>query len=131
MCCANNLRLLGLAVTVATVTATTTTAIAAAPAPPSAAASAAANTIAYGRFGDISIYQAGEPREMILFLSGDGGWNLGVISMARLLQDKGAVVAGINVRHYLEELEKSSEKCVSPAVDFENLSHYLQSKLGV
>jgi hypothetical protein len=37
----------------------------------------------------------------------------------------GAIVAGIDIRHYLAALEKSTEKCVSPAVDFENLSHYL------
>ena len=85
----------------------------------------------YGRFGSISIERGdGEPRDAVLFLSGDGGWNLGVVSMARRLADKGAVVAGIDIRHYLAQLEKSSEKCVSPAADFENLSRYLQAKLG-
>ena len=72
---------------------------------------------------------SGEPRDVVLFVSGDGGWNLGVVTMAQLLTAKGTVVAGIDVRHYLHELEQASDKCVSPAVDFENLSHYLQSKL--
>lgn len=86
----------------------------------------------YGRFGEVSIYKdSSEPRDVVLFLSGDGGWNLGVISMAQKLTDKGAVVAGIDIRHYLAQLEKSAEKCVSPAADFENLSRYLQSKLGL
>jgi type IV secretory pathway VirJ component len=92
----------------------------------------APKTLDYGRFGPISIERGtGEPRDLVLFLSGDGGWNLGVVSMARRLADKGAVVAGIDIRHYLAQLEKSSDKCVSPAVDFENLSHYLQAKLGL
>jgi type IV secretory pathway VirJ component len=96
------------------------------------AAVAAPETVDYGRFGPISIERgAGEPRDVVLFLSGDGGWNLGVVSMARRLADKGAVVAGIDIPHYLAQLEKSSEKCVSPEVDLEDLSRYLQGKLGL
>jgi type IV secretory pathway VirJ component len=84
----------------------------------------------HGRFGPVSVYRgSAEPRDVVLFVSGDGGWNLGVVSMARLLTEKGAIVAGIDVRHYLRELEQASDKCVSPAVDFENLSRSLQSRL--
>ena len=94
-------------------------------------AAAAAKTLNQGRFGAVTLYRSdAEPRDVVLFLSGDGGWNLGVISMARRLTAKGAVVAGIDIRHYLVQLEKSRDKCVSPAADFENLSRYLQSKLG-
>jgi type IV secretory pathway VirJ component len=95
--------------------------------PPS---TAPAQILHYGRFGDVSVYASGgEPRDVVLFVSGDGGWNLGVISMAQLLSEKGAIVAGIDVRHYLHELEQASEKCVSLAGDFENLSHFVQSRL--
>jgi type IV secretory pathway VirJ component len=97
-----------------------------------AAAAAPPETLTYGRFGTITLYRsAGEARDVVLFVSGDGGWNLGVLSMAERLAAKGAIVAGIDIRHYLAELEKSADKCVSPAVDFENLSHYLQAKLGI
>ena len=86
----------------------------------------------YGRFGAVSVYRSrGEPHSVVLFISGDGGWNLGVISMARHLTDMNAVVAGIDIRHYLAQLEKAGQECVSPAADLENLSHYLQSKLGL
>jgi len=104
---------------------------------PPAAASPPGEVINYGRFGDIAIYRPAdgalsrEPRDVVLFLSGDGGWELGVVEMAQHLADKGALVAGINVRHYMAEIEKASEKCVSAPVDFENLSHYLQSKEGI
>ena len=95
------------------------------------AAAAPAEVFDYERFGEVSIYRgSAEPRDIVLFLSGDGGWNLGVISMAERLTGKGAAVAGIDIRHYLAQLEKSADKCVSPAVDFENLSRYLQAKLG-
>ena len=91
-----------------------------------------AQTLEYGRFGRISLYRGpGEPHDFVVFLSGDGGWNLGVVSMAERLAGKGAVVAGIDIRHYLAALEQAGEKCVSPDVDFENLSHFLQAKLGI
>jgi type IV secretory pathway VirJ component len=96
-----------------------------------AAGAAPAEVFTDGRFGEVSVYRGGaEPRDVVLFLSGDGGWNLGVISMAERLTDKGAVVAGIDIRHYLAQLEKSADECVSPALDLENLSRYLQAKLG-
>jgi type IV secretory pathway VirJ component len=96
-------------------------------------ASAAPNeAFDFGRFGAVSVYRPGaEPRDVVLFVSGDGGWNLGVVAMAERLAAQGAVVAGVDIRHYLAQLAKSTDKCVSPDVDFENLSHYLQSKLGL
>jgi type IV secretory pathway VirJ component len=86
----------------------------------------------FGRFGDITIYRpSGEPRDVVLFLSGDGGWELGVLEMAQRLAEKGALVAGIDIRHYMAEMENASDKCISIPVDFENLSHYLQAKVGI
>jgi type IV secretory pathway VirJ component len=93
---------------------------------------AAPEAFNYGRFGAVSVYRGrGDPRNVVLFVSGDGGWNLGVVSMAQRLADRNAVVAGIDIRHYLAQLEEASQECVSPAGDFENLSRYLQSKLGL
>jgi type IV secretory pathway VirJ component len=125
----------GLAV-IATATATAATAVSAlaatTPAATSVAESAPTEVFNYGPFGTVSVYRGrGEPRNVALFISGDGGWNLGVVSMARRLADKNSVVAGIDIRHYLAQLEGAGQKCVSPATDFENLSHYLQSKLGL
>src|SRR5271168_2254575 len=98
----------------------------------SPASAAAPQTIAYGRFGEISIYRSlPEAHDVVLFVSGDGGWNLGVIAMAERLAAKGALVAGVDIRHYLGELEKSPEQCVAPANDLEDLSRELQSKLGI
>jgi type IV secretory pathway VirJ component len=93
---------------------------------------AAPQSFSYGRFGEVSIYRNSlEPREVVLFVSGDGGWNLGVIAMAERLAAKGAVVAGFDIRHYLGELEKSAAECVAPANDLEDLSRELQSKLSL
>jgi type IV secretory pathway VirJ component len=93
---------------------------------------AGSQIIKYGRFGDVTVYRpSGEPRDVVLFLSGGGGWEPGVAEMAQRLAGKGALVAGINSRRYMAEMENASEKCISTPVDFENFSHYLQSKAGI
>jgi len=63
-----------------------------------------------------------------LFVSGDGGWNLGVVDMARALAETGALVAGIDITHYLNALCGIKGKCVYSAAHFESLSQFLQQK---
>lgn len=88
------------------------------------------DTASFGRFGNVVLYrETTHPSHIVLFVSGDGGWNLGVVDMARALAGEDALVIGIDITHYLRELEKSSEKCSYPAADFESLSQYVQKKL--
>ncbi len=91
---------------------------------------ASETTLNYSRFGKVTLYQQSEhPSHVVLFISGDGGWNLGVVDMARELASLDALVIGIDIIHYLKELEASSEKCSYPAADFESLSKFVQKKL--
>ncbi len=88
-----------------------------------------ADTLRFGRFGKIWIYhQAPNPTQIVLFVSGDGGWNLGVIDMAKELATLDAMVVGIDITHYFKELNKSTEKCLYPASDFELLSKFVQQE---
>jgi hypothetical protein len=50
--------------------------------------------------------------------------------MARELTSMDALVVGIDITHYLKELEASPQKCVYPAAELETLSHFIQKKLG-
>ncbi len=85
--------------------------------------------IQYGRFGEISLYKPqGKPTSLVLFVSGDGGWEAGVINMARFLAKQGALVAGIDAKHLTQKLNQSHEECVYPAADFEQLSLMLQRR---
>ncbi|HNW59940.1 MAG TPA: AcvB/VirJ family lysyl-phosphatidylglycerol hydrolase [bacterium] len=95
------------------------------------AAAVPPETLNYGRFGKIWLYQLSpRPPQVVLFISGDGGWNLGVVDMARALAGRNALVVGIDITHYLRELNASREGCVYPAADFEMLSKYVQQTLG-
>ena len=83
----------------------------------------------FGLFGALHIYKtSGQPRHVTLFVSGDGGWNEGVIDMAKSLAELDSMVVGIDITHYIRQLNTGREKCVYPAAHFEALSHYLQKK---
>jgi type IV secretory pathway VirJ component len=83
----------------------------------------------FGQFGKVTLYRSSpEPKHVVLFISGDGGWNLGVIDMAKAVASLDALVVGIDINHYLKQLENSNEKCSYPAADFEELSKFIQEK---
>jgi len=89
-----------------------------------------------GRFGTVTVYiPDGEPQSVAIFLSGDGGWELGVRDMAHALTDLGAVVIGVDIRRYLDSLGKAARRPAAPcqmiAADFETLSHQVQKEIGM
>ena len=93
---------------------------------------AADEVVDFGRFGPVTLYRsAGPAAQVVLFVSGDGGWNLGVVDMARSLAGLGALVAGIDITHYMRELARSTEACLYPAADFEELSKFVQRTAGL
>ncbi len=96
----------------------------------------AARHLSAGRFGTVAVYlPAGKPKSVAIFLSGDGGWELGVIKMSRALAQDGAVVIGIDIRNYFSSLGKIAARgdapCQMIAADFESLSHQVQKQLGL
>jgi type IV secretory pathway VirJ component len=87
-------------------------------------------TLRYGPFGEVTVYRPhGGPTSVALFVSGDGGWNLGVVDMARHLTDMGALVVGIDIRRYLRAVNAPARACRSFAADFEGLAHEVEQRL--
>jgi type IV secretory pathway VirJ component len=89
-----------------------------------------------GRFGIVHVYvPAGTPQSVAVFVSGDGGWELGVINMARALRAMGAVVIGVDVTKYFASLHRAAQRpdahCAMIAADFESLSHQVQKQIGL
>lgn len=83
------------------------------------------------QFGPVHLYRtAADPGQVVLFASGDGGWNLGVVDMARALAEMGAVVVGFDLPRYLKALGQEGGECAYPAADLENLSKAVQKHLG-
>jgi type IV secretory pathway VirJ component len=93
----------------------------------SASAGRAEDSFTFGAAGQVTVYApAGPPSSVVLFVSGDGGWNQGVIPMAERLRGLGALVVGIDIRKLLHNLETSSARCAYPAGDLEELSRAVQ-----
>ena len=104
--------------------------------PPAADQTHDARAIGAGRFGIAQVYvPEGKPRSVAIFVSGDGGWELGVINMARALRDMGAVVIGVDINHYLASLRHAAQRadahCENIAADLESLSHQVQKQIGL
>ncbi len=95
-------------------------------------ASAADEKLEFGGFGAVTLYrESAHPAHVVLFVSGDGGWNKGVVDMARQLSALDSLVVGIDINHYLKRIAASGASCTYAAADFENLSHYVQKKLDL
>jgi type IV secretory pathway VirJ component len=91
-------------------------------------AHAAEEHVDHGHFGTVTIYHPdGPPSSVVLFLSGDGGWTLGVVDMARMLVSQGALVVGIDVPAWQKRLETAGGDCIYPDGELEELSHFVQA----
>ena len=87
-------------------------------------------TESYGPFGTMHLFQTGDrPAHVGIFISGDGGWNLGVVDMARSLAVLDSLVVGVDISHYIGQLDGGSDKCTYAAAQLESMSQYLQKKL--
>ena len=65
-----------------------------------------------GAFGAVAVYRpVGESRGLVLFASGDGGWSLGVLDMAREATKLGYWVAGFSTPAFLKGLDAIDGEC--------------------
>lgn len=88
-------------------------------------------SLEFGRFGEVAIYaESPAPSYLVLFISGDGGWNLGVVDMARALAALDALVAGIDITHYERELADAAGACSDVAADLSELAHFIEKEHG-
>jgi type IV secretory pathway VirJ component len=98
---------------------------------PCLAAIPAPQTIDYGKFGKVELRRPdGPPQSVVLFLSGEGGWNQAAIDLATPLVAKGALVAGIDTPHYLAQLRRKDNGCNYMAWDLEDLAHRVEKEIG-
>ncbi len=87
----------------------------------------------FGAFGDIAVIKPeATPTSVAIFLSGDGGWNSGVVDMANALAKTGALVLGINTPTYIKHSDAiSGEVCHSAAIDLQMMSQFAQQQFGL
>ncbi len=79
-------------------------------------------------FGEVQVYRPkdlSQARGVVLFVSGDGGWKLGVVDMARRI-DEHAIVAGLSMPAWQKRAETHGEKCWYPSGDLEVAAQALE-----
>ena len=84
-------------------------------------------------FGATPVYRPADLREargVVLFVSGDGGWNLGVVDMARRIAPR-AIVAGISMPAWQKRVETSPSTCWYPAGELETAAQALEKSYAL
>ena len=85
-----------------------------------------------GRFGIVELRRPiAEPVEVVIFISGDGGWNSAARTMADRLVARGALVIGVDARHYLRTFDVGPKSCRYLPGEFETLAHDMQRRAGL
>jgi type IV secretory pathway VirJ component len=102
---------------------------------PSSARSAPAlveRTVRVPFAGEAHLYAPPHPVDRaVLFLSGDGGWKLGVVEMARrTARVADAVVAGVSLPAYLKAALTERVPCWCPACDLEEIGKAVEKQVG-
>ncbi len=98
---------------------------------PAAGVRAAESSLEFGRFGKVAVYRPAKIESVVIFISGDGGWNLGVVDMARMLSNRGALVLGVDITRYFKAMRATKDECWYSAADFEELSQFAQKDLAL
>jgi type IV secretory pathway VirJ component len=85
----------------------------------------------YPGFGKLYLYNAAaNPDRVVIFVSGDGGWNEGVANMAFKIKTAKTLVIGVDIRRVFKAMSQKKGSCLYPAEDFEAMSQFVQKKLG-
>jgi type IV secretory pathway VirJ component len=96
-----------------------------------AAAATAQETWPVDRFFKVMIYRSTPyPAHVVIFVSGDGGWNQGVMDMSQVMAGLDTLVVGIDIRYYLRTLRNGEEECSNMAADLAALGRLVESRLG-
>jgi len=92
----------------------------------------ATRIIEYPGIGEVTIYAPqGAARGMALFLSGDGGWNLGVWDMAQTAAELGYWVAGFSTPAYLKTLEAGPGDCSDAAGLLDRIANTVKKEMQI
>lgn len=97
--------------------------------PPVAAGPIRTDTgFAFGRFGALTVIEpAGVPSDVVLYMSGEDGWNAAMTALAEPLAERGALVVGIDYARFAATVDRDGAPCLYLSSDFEDLGRAVQS----
>jgi type IV secretory pathway VirJ component len=80
-------------------------------------------------FGKVYVYkQTDTPRNVVILISGDGGWKFGVVDFAETFSKMDNLVIGIDILRYYKDLRQRSGDCYNISADFVQLATVIEKK---
>jgi len=80
-------------------------------------------------FGKIYVYnRTTTPQNVIIMISGDGGWKFGVVGFSETFSDMNTLVIGVDIPRYFKNLRQRTDDCYNVAADFVQLATVVEKK---
>lgn len=88
------------------------------------------DTISVIPFGKVFVYSSrpGTPQNLIIMISGDGGWKYGVPEFAREFSRLNSVVVGVDILRYYYHLRQQEKECYMVSSDFVELATAIERR---
>jgi type IV secretory pathway VirJ component len=87
------------------------------------------DSVSIAPFGKVFIYKhTNTPENVVIMISGDGGWNLGVTGFSQTFSEMNCLVIGVDVQRYFKELRQRTEDCYRVVSDFVQLATEIEKK---
>jgi type IV secretory pathway VirJ component len=82
-------------------------------------------------FGKVFIYnKTVTPGNVVIMISGDGGWKSGVTGFAESFSEKNALVIGVDILRYYKNLRQRTDSCYNVSADFVQLATEIEKKFN-
>src|SRR5450759_2628368 len=80
-------------------------------------------------FGKVYIYNlTTTPQNIIIMISGDGGWKFGVVGFSETFSEMNTLVIGVDILRYFKDLRLRTDDCYNVAADFVQLATEVEKK---
>jgi len=80
-------------------------------------------------FGKVYVYkQTDTPRNVVILISGDGGWKFGVVDFAQAFSKLNNLVIGVDILRYYKDLKQRTGDCYNVSADFVQLATVIEKR---
>jgi type IV secretory pathway VirJ component len=92
-------------------------------------AAAISDSLSISPFGKVFIYkQTDIPQNVVVLISGDGGWKSGIVSFAKTFSEMNNLVIGVDILGYYRDLRQRNDDCYTVTADFVQLITEIEKK---
>ena len=87
------------------------------------------DSVNFPSFGKVYVYnRTTTPQNVIIMISGDGGWKFGVVGFSETFSEMNSLVIGVDILRYFKDLRLRRDSCYNVAADFIQLATEVEKK---